>query len=162
MRCRLSAVFIALALSAAFIQTGLAEDFVGVRFRNLQEGLTEGRASGKPLLVFFTADWCPPCRELEFGIFRASVFVKRIETDFVPVKVVDRRREDGRNAPDVHALMERSSVSGFPTLLVLHADGDAAVRHLGYSSRGDAIAFLREALQRLQAAEKRAHLQSKH
>jgi protein disulfide-isomerase len=155
---RLFSVVVVFALSIALAQTGSAADPPGVRFRGLDEGFAEARTSGKPLLVFFTADWCPPCHELELDFFRVSHFVKRIEDEFVPVKIVDRRREDGQNSPEIQKLMNSANVSGFPTLLVLHADGIAAVRTVGYSSRSDTLIFLREAGQRLEAAEKKKRL----
>ncbi len=155
-RClALLALLALVVLSSAFGRAGLAADPSGVRFRAIDEGFAEARASGKPLLLYFTADWCPPCHTLELEVFHSSRFAKGIEADFVPVKVVDRRREDGQNAPDVDALQKNTGVSAFPTLLVVRADGIAAVRNVGYSSRSATLAFLREAVSRLEAAEKK-------
>jgi len=145
----------AVVLSWAFTRAGLAADPSGVRFRTIDEGFAEARASGKPLLLYFTADWCPPCHSLELEVFHSSRFVRGIESDFVPVKVVDRTREDGHNAPDVDALVRSARVTGFPTLVVVRADGIAAVRNVGYSSRGATLSFLREAVSRLEAAEEK-------
>ncbi|MHB1044689.1 MAG: thioredoxin family protein [Thermoanaerobaculia bacterium] len=142
-------------LSSALGRAGLVADPPGVRFRTIDEGFAEARASGKPLLLYFTADWCPPCHNLELEVFHSSLLSKGIEAEFVPVKVVDRRREDGHNAPDVDALQKNTGVSAFPTLLVVRADGSAAVRNVGYSSRGATLAFLREAVSRLESAERK-------
>lgn len=155
MNRRVLVVLSALALSAALGRAGLAADAQGLRFRTIDEGFAEARASGKPLLLYFTADWCPPCHNLEHEIFHSSRFVKGIEEDFVPVKVTDRRREDGRNAPDVDALQKNTRVTSFPTLVVVRPDGIAAVRNVGYSSRGATLAFLREAVSRLESAERK-------
>lgn len=152
---RVLVVLSALALSAALGRAGLAADGPGLRFRTIDEGFAEARASGKPLLLYFTADWCPPCHNLEHEIFHSSRFVKGIEEDFVPVKVTDRRREDGRNTPDVDALQKDTRVTSFPTLVVVRPDGIAAVRNVGYSSRGATLAFLREAASRLESAERK-------
>jgi hypothetical protein len=75
--------------------------------------------------------------------------------DFVPVRIVDRMRKDGHNSPEVQKLKDSAGISGFPTLLFVHADGEAAVRSVGYSSRGDTLAFLTEGVQRLKAAEEK-------
>ena len=155
MNRRVLVVLSALALSAALGRAGLAVDAPGIRFRTIDEGFAEARASGKQLLLYFTVDWCPPCHNLEHEIFHSSRFVEGIEEDFVPVKVTDRRREDGRNAPDVDALQKNTRVTSFPTLVVVRPDGIAAVRNVGYSSRGATLAFLREAVSRLEAAEKK-------
>ena len=165
----------AVVLSWAITRAGLAADPSGVRFRTIDEGFAEARAphrgggppapppggrpgprpAPKPLLLYFTADWCPPCHSLELEVFHSSRFVRGIESDFVPVKVVDRTREDGHNAPDVDALVRSARVTGFPTLVVVRAAGIAAVRNVGYSSRGATLSFLREAVSRLEAAEEK-------
>ena len=146
---------LAALLSLLLASSALASGDRGVRFRTIAEGFAEARASGRPLLLFFTADWCPPCHSLELEFFSASHFVKQIEKEYVPVKVVDRMREDGRNAPEVQGLITSANVTGFPTLIVVRPDGKTAVRNVGYSSRSATLSFLREAPSRLAKAEKR-------
>jgi uncharacterized protein YyaL (SSP411 family) len=46
-----------------------------------------------------------------------------INAMFVPVRVLDRQREDGRNSPDVVALQQRYQVEAFPTLVVVSPGG---------------------------------------
>ena len=58
--------------------------------------------------------------------------------------------------------MNSTNVTGFPTLLVVHADGIAAVKSVGYSSRGDTLSFLGDAIHRLVAAEKKKRLANQH
>ncbi len=155
MNRRLLTTFVGLTVSLFTILSAFAADPPGVHFRTIDDGFAEARATGKPLLLFFTADWCPPCHSLELEFFHSSHFVKGIEADFVPVKVVDRTREDGRNAPDVQALLKDVHLTGFPTLVVMHAGGIAAVRNVGYSDRSATLSFLREAASRLEAAERK-------
>lgn len=142
-------------LTLLLASSALATGSRGVRFRTIAEGFAEARDSGKPLLLFFTADWCPPCHSLELEFFSSSHFVKRIEKDYVPVRVVDRTREEGKNTPEVQELIRSANVTGFPTLLVVRPDGKAAVRSIGYSSRSATLSFLREAPSRLEQAERR-------
>jgi len=159
---RLSSLLLALAFSAMPARPGAAADPPGVRFRGIDDGFAEARTSGKPLLLFFTADWCPPCHDLELDFFRSTHFIKRIEDDFVPVRIVDRGREDGHNPPEVQKLKDSAGITGFPTLLIVHADGVAAVRNVGYTSRGDTLAFLTEGVRRLKAAEEKKRHANAH
>lgn len=150
-----ASTFFALAV-AAVVATAANADTPAVRFRGIAEGMNEAQSTGKPVLLFFTAAWCTPCRELEVSVFSNTSFGKLIEDRFVPVEVLDRRKEDGANLPEVQALRENFNVTSFPTLVLFHVNGPAAIRQTGFASRQATFSFLRDAASRLEAAEKKA------
>lgn len=77
-------------------------------------------AEKKPVFLFWTAAWCPPCNHVKSTIFTRAEFVTKSRS-FVPVYV------DG-DTPSGQALGKRFNVSGYPTMLLLTADGNEVTR----------------------------------
>jgi uncharacterized protein YyaL (SSP411 family) len=103
------------------------------------------RTERKPILYEFSADWCGPCQTMQREIFSDRDGADRIDKLFVPVRVVDRSREDGRNRPEVAGLQARFGVRAFPTLVVVHPDvGEPAV-FTGYPGRDRTLDQLTQA-----------------
>lgn len=74
--------------------------------------------NGKLILLWFTADWCAPCKTLQASVFHNSEVVKVINEKFIPVKIVDRKKEDGKNSDVVQILESKFRLYVFPTLIV--------------------------------------------
>ena len=87
---------------------------------DIDSALATARAGNKPLFLFWTAAWCPPCNHVKSTIFTRSEFVTKSRS-FVPVYV------DG-DTPSGQALGQRFNVSGYPTMLLLTADGNEVTR----------------------------------
>jgi thiol:disulfide interchange protein len=138
---------IAGALLVARVATGIYEERHPpaahdlVKWRPIGVALAEARASGRPLLYDFTAEWCPPCRLMEREVFADEHAARTIETSFVPVRVLDRAREEGRNPPEVASLQARFGVTAFPTLVVVGADGGSPSVIEGYPGK---VALMRQ------------------
>jgi thiol-disulfide isomerase/thioredoxin len=151
----LSPIFLWILLAAAVFRvvTGVMDrgESAGggiVAWQPRQDAPGRSAKSGKPILYDFTAAWCGPCKLLDKDWEDASV-AGRINESFVPVRIVDRVREDGRNEPDVAELVRRYEVSGFPTLVAVDAEGRLIARHEGYRNRETLVAFLEEAKGRI-------------
>ena len=102
------------------------------------------RASGKPILYDFTAAWCGPCRLLETDWHDAAI-AQTINAGFVPSRIQDRQREDGKNPDDVEELQRRYEIDGFPTLVAAAPDGRLIGKLVGYRGRDALVKFLEEA-----------------
>jgi protein disulfide-isomerase len=99
------------------------------------------RLSGKPILYDFTADWCPPCRLMKREVFGNADEARKISMLFVPIRVLDRAREDGQNSPEVAALQMRYHITGFPTLIVV-SPGNQPQTLDGYPGSAQTMAWL--------------------
>ncbi len=84
-------------------------------------------AAGGPRLILadLSAIWCPNCRRLDETVFADRGVQAELEQNYVFARI-EYESEAGE------AFMRRYEVSGFPTLLVLNANGDL-IRNLPVS-----------------------------
>jgi thiol:disulfide interchange protein len=116
-----------------------------VRWRTLEEGLAEACETNRSILYDFTAEWCPPCRLMQRQLFADPQAAAEIESRFVPVRVLDRQREEGRNPRWVDSLQAHYRVNAFPTLIVAGTDGRESARLEGFLGRDATLGQLRGA-----------------
>jgi len=96
----------------------------------------------KPILYEFSAEWCGPCHRLEDEVFRDSRLAALINEKFIPVKLVDRQRETGKNPPEVARLEAQYRVQVFPTVVIAHRSNPPATL-AGYQGASHFEKFLR-------------------
>ena len=122
-----------------------------VQWRGIAEGPTLARQLDRPILYDFTAEWCPPCQMMNREVFANRRQAEVINRSFVPVRVLDRQREEGHNPPEVDALQRRYKITGFPTLVVVSPDESLQVSIDGYPGRSQTTTQLMAALQTVSA-----------
>lgn len=112
--------------------TFVAWQMMGPRIANaawineFDRGLDISKKTGKPLVVLFTADWCPACQELKNDALARGDVADALKADFTPVKVdlTDQHSENGRIA-------QTFGVSGIPTIIMFDTKGQQVDRVSG-------------------------------
>jgi len=113
-----------------------------VHWTDIDQATAASMRSHRPILYEFSAEWCGPCHVLEREVFMDPSLAAKINGRYIAVKVVDREREEGHNAPNVQQLIDRYSVNAFPTVVIAARDGAVLDRAVGYPGREQFVAFL--------------------
>lgn len=83
--------------------------------------VAKARAEGKPLLVDFASEWCEPCKELDQHTFKHAA-VRAEASRFVALRVEVTGEDEKED------IVKKYGVVGYPTVILLDADGHEAVR----------------------------------
>ncbi|MDU0355246.1 thioredoxin family protein [Paraglaciecola aquimarina] len=100
--------------SSAYDNTGLGD-------LTLSEAIDTAKSSNRLVLADMSAIWCPSCRKLDNQVLSQPDVKDVINQSYVFTRI-EYDSEEGE------AFMQQFDVSGFPTLLVLNAEGDKLVQ----------------------------------
>jgi thiol-disulfide isomerase/thioredoxin len=105
---------------------------------DVERAFAQARAQKKPLLLYWGANWCPPCNQLKATLFNRQDFAAQSK-HFVPVFV------DG-DRPAAQKIGARFKVSGYPTLVLFTPEGREITRLPGEADASQVLSLLEAGL----------------
>ena len=125
---------LALLFTLAFITSPLvaAED---AWITDVPKAMEQAKSQKKLVLLDFTgSDWCPPCKNLHAKVLTSEEFSKFAKDNLVLVDLdfpKAKPQSDELKAANKE-LSKKYGIKGFPTIIVLDADGKELFRKVGY------------------------------
>jgi len=114
----------------------------GIHWRNDHDAaLAEAKASGKPILIDFTAEWCAACHEMEKLTYTDASVIETAD-GFVTVMIDCTQAAD----PQIKALQARYGVSGLPTVALVDTQGNQVDTVIGFVEAPDFLKRLKAVL----------------
>jgi thioredoxin-related protein len=125
-----------IAISYVWLQSQAADLNWGTDF---PKALSQAKTERKLILMDFTgSDWCPACILFHDQVAMSPEFAAYAKTNLV-LMIVDfpnkAPQNDALKSANL-ALQKKYEAEGFPTLILLNADGKELGRQLGYDSSG--------------------------
>jgi protein disulfide-isomerase len=101
---------------------------------DLPAALAEARTANKPVLLYFTAEWCVPCQYMRRNVF-SDANVGEAMKAYIPVRIDHDQRQD---------LIAAYQVEGMPWFGVLDASGKPTrILNRGVETPQEFIAWLK-------------------
>jgi thioredoxin-related protein len=124
-------------LAAAIFLPVLAADFPAGSPKfgtNYEEALATAKKEGKPVVLVFSAAWCPPCQAMKKSVY-PSAEVKPLQDKFVWAYL------DVDEEPNAKAA-EQYKVQGIPHVQFLDKEGKALISQVGGVSAAEFAGIL--------------------
>lgn len=91
---------------------------------NASAAVKQSRESGRPMLVYVTADYCGHCRHMEKETWTNPEVVKQLNSSFVSLKLDAEQHDE---------LVKKLGIKGLPTTLIVGVDGSYSAPITGYA-----------------------------
>lgn len=94
---------------------------------NIESAQKLASNNGKNIMIFFTADWCSPCRIMKRQVFADNEVMYAINTNIVPVEI-------DIDDPNSELLVKQYNIGATPTTIFINPQGkvmDYAVGKVG-------------------------------
>lgn len=117
---------------------------------NLDKALVKAKTEKKAVLVEFTgSDWCPPCIAMRKNVFSKKEFVDAASEKYILVEL-DFPKGDKALAEKNQPLAEKYKIEGFPTVVLLNAQGKEFSRFFAseFPKTPDFLKHIDEALEK--------------
>ncbi len=126
--------FLAISLAYAFYcfyapgnDIAWAEDY--------SSGQQQAADSGKPMILYFTGEWCSPCRIMKRQVWADDEVKTLANSQFIPVAIdVDN--------PENAAVLARYKVGGAPVTIITDPQGKALHWRVGGIDKSEFLEFL--------------------
>ncbi len=93
--------------------------------------------SDKPIIIFFTAKWCSPCRVMKREVWADEQVMATVNETFIPVMIdVDD--------PAAAAIVNRYRVGGTPITIITDSTGNVVQYKQGRISKADFLEWVGE------------------
>lgn len=91
--------------------------------------------SGKPIILYFTGEWCVPCRVMKRQVWADEEVKRLVNAQFIPVALdVDN--------PDSAAVLTRYNVGGAPVTIITDPQGNALRWRVGGIGKSEFLELL--------------------
>jgi len=110
---------------------------------NMDQALVSAEDLGKPLMIDFTATWCPPCKKMEDSTFSNLDVIKK-SLNFVTVRIDVDKQGDVANKYQSNA--GKYGGIGIPNILFLNSDGEEILHPIGFKGPEEFLAIMDSAL----------------
>jgi thiol-disulfide isomerase/thioredoxin len=135
--CALAATLCAQAAPVSLPSSNVAW-LVAAADADIERAFTQAKAQKKPLLLYWGANWCPPCNQLKATLFNRQDFAAQSK-HFVAVFV------DG-DRPAAQKIGARFKVSGYPTMVLFTPEGSEIARLPGEADAPQVLSLLEAGL----------------
>jgi protein disulfide-isomerase len=102
---------------------------------DVPKAMEQAKSEKKMVLLDFTgSDWCPPCKNLHKNVLTSEEFSKFAKDNLVLVELdfpKAKPQSDELKAAN-KALSQKYAIRGYPTIIVLDAEGKELFRKVGY------------------------------
>jgi protein disulfide-isomerase len=129
-------LLVALAVGCVWLQTQAADLNWGT---DLPKALAQAKTDNKTVLLDFTgSDWCGWCIKFDKETLSQDKFAEyaRAHLELVTVDFPNKKPQSDALKAANKALGEKYGVDGYPTFVVLDADGKEIGRQVGYAPGG--------------------------
>ncbi len=119
---KIAAVLLSAVLAVSGAALALTRDHAGLNWQKWSaEAVAKGRAEGRPVLVDFTADWCPNCQLNKW----AAIEVAEVEARLKALNAVTLIADNTDENPAIASELKKFERAGVPLVLVYSGTRDA-------------------------------------